>query len=138
MPNPWILLGSVVLGIALFLGGYAKGASDNYKSHQIELAKQKDAARQREQDLQGEVDAITRQSKERQEAIQSRLDTALDGLRKRPNRLPEDSRSACKGATGAELSAEDGVFLSREAARADKLREALNVCYQHLDNIRGQ
>lgn len=60
--------------------------------------------------------------------IAAARDRALDELRKRPERLPEPAREACKGATGAELSGRDAEFLARLAARADELRAALRAC----------
>jgi hypothetical protein len=60
--------------------------------------------------------------------IRGRLDAAVERLRNRPDRLPEASRPACAGATGAELSGRDAAFLERLAARADDIRAELKAC----------
>jgi hypothetical protein len=65
--------------------------------------------------------------------INDRLADALERLRKRPERMPDQARAACQGATGAELSGPDAGFLEREAARADELRSALTACYAWVD-----
>ena len=60
--------------------------------------------------------------------VRARLDDALERLRNRPDRLPEASRPACEGATGAELSGRDAAFLERLAARAEAIRAELKAC----------
>lgn len=133
LTNPWVLLGALCLLIASFFGGYTKGSSDTYKYQQIEIAKQKDIAHAKEQELQTKEDENTRRHQNEVRSIQSRLNDAIKRLRNRPERLPEESRANCSGASGAELSREDAEFLEREAARADSIREALNTCYLHVD-----
>jgi hypothetical protein len=50
------------------------------------------------------------------------LGSELERLRNRPPRRVEVIRGgACQGVTGAELSGPDGEFLSREAARAQRI-----------------
>lgn len=62
--------------------------------------------------------------------VGDRLADALERLRQRPGRLPEATRAACEGATGAQLSGPDAGFLEREAARADQLRAELGACQE--------
>lgn len=62
------------------------------------------------------------------ESINSRYELVVGELRQRSARMP-DPPADCKGVTGAELSREDAEFLAGEAARADRLRSALNACY---------
>lgn len=91
------------------------------------------------------IESLTRtlQAKENEKArIALERDVAVAGLRDRPTRgTPATSTAgpsapACKGATGAELSREDGEFLVGEAARADATRAALNQCYAQYDTVR--
>lgn len=83
--------------------------------------------------LQEKQDEITR--------INSRHAGQLDSLRQRAERPASDPgglpapRAACAGATGAELSGEDGRFLAGEAARADTIRAALAQCYTQYDSL---
>jgi hypothetical protein len=94
--------------------------------------------------------AVTQANREKKKALQSKADTlrrtknaqiaklgtdlaaALDGLRDRPARpgagdLP-GTPSIGAGATGASLWRDDGEFLTRLAARADRLRLDLGQC----------
>jgi uncharacterized protein HemX len=65
------------------------------------------------------------------ESITSQYDLIVGELRQRSSRVSDATH--CKGTTGAELSREDAEFLAGEAARADKLRSALNACYQQYE-----
>ncbi len=65
------------------------------------------------------------------EIIRSQLDAALVSLRERPLRRANvpSTPGACPPATGAQLSREDAEFLTREAARADRIVAELNNCH---------
>jgi hypothetical protein len=68
--------------------------------------------------------------------VNARLRVALSELSERTSRATTNKDTAdCKGTTGSELSREDAEFLTREAARADRLRSALNICYQQYEEI---
>lgn len=70
--------------------------------------------------------------------IAAALDTATRQLRERTARrtdLPEAARAACAGATGAELSRQDGQFLAGEAARANRLRADLARCKAWIETV---
>lgn len=108
------------------------------------LLEASERAREREQVMVESADKIRKEKDAKIASLNGRLSTALDGLRQRPQRKtdsPSKDASApcdCTGATGAELSREDGSFLAREAARADRLRAALEQCYQQYDSVRKQ
>ena len=99
-------------------------------------------ARQREQVMVSSADKIRKEKDAQIASLNSRLGTALDGLRQRPPRTPSTPKDSpascnCSGATGTSLSREDSEFLVREAARADRLRTALDQCYRQYDSIRS-
>lgn len=133
--NPKVILAGVLAVVVAAGAGYFKGRADANAKWKLTVAAEQQKARATEQALQGEINAITRKSAAERDLIQRRLDNAVERLRHRPARLPEAARATCKGTTGAELSGTDGEFLGREAARADKLRDALSGCYQYLDTI---
>lgn len=95
------------------------------------------AARKDEQEKQGKINEALQIQYNKMAGINSQLTDDIARLRNRPDRghLPDDSRANCKGATGAELSAADAEFLTREVARADRLRTALEACYTYADSI---
>jgi len=65
--------------------------------------------------------------------INNQLVNAIVQLRKRPSRA--ESPSIGQSGTGVSLSAEDAIFLEREAARADVLRTSLEACYEQYDTL---
>ena len=89
---------------------------------------------------------VARALQEKEDAkndIAARLADAEQRLRERPARRivvagPAATNAPdCKGATGASLSAEDSVFLSGEAARADSTRADLAACYRQYDEVKA-
>lgn len=124
------------LGIAasLFLSGWWV----NGWRWEAKYANQVEAARKTEQSLQETMDADTVKLLGEMQRIIDRRDAFIDGLRQRPERMPESSRANCKGSTGAELSGRDSEFLIRQAARADEQREALKACYAAYDKIKAE
>lgn len=105
------------------------------------LLEASELAREREQAMVSSADKIRKEKDAQITALNGRLGTALDGLRQRPPRPPSSSQGSpdacsCTGATGASLSREDATVLIREAARADRLRAALDQCYRQYDEVR--
>lgn len=132
--NLYIVI-AVVVGLGISHGTlYLKGANDKANEYELEVKEAQIAAFKIASVKQEKANERANRLEESRRTIQSKLDTALDRLRQRPERLPTESRTDCKGSTGAELSKPDGEFLSREAARADRIRKALEACYQHVDD----
>lgn len=83
---------------------------------------------------QGKIDEIAR--------INDRHAAAIASLQQRPDRKPANpsgvpsTSPTCQGATGAELSNRDAIFLAGFAARADEVRTALGACYKAYDSLR--
>lgn len=84
--------------------------------------------------LQTTIDTQRSQTNAQITALNNSLATAIAGLRERPARdsaghVPRDTTTGTAiGATGANLLRQDGEFLARESARADKLRLQLIGC----------
>lgn len=105
------------------------------------LLEASERAREREQAMVGSADKIRKDKDAQIASLNTRLGTALSSLSERPQRADSASKDtpascSCSGATGASLSREDSEFLVREAARADKLRSALDQCYRQYDAVR--
>lgn len=104
------------------------------------LLEASELAREREQSMVSSAEKIRKDKDAQIASLNSRVSSLLSELRQRPQRpSPTESPAAPstrKGATGAELYREDGVFLAGEAARADKLRAALEQCYRQYDAVR--
>lgn len=114
-------------------GGYNRRVAEEQKMAFESLRKTEIASR----NAQAEIDKALEKKDETIRQINDRLATALERLRRRPERaadLPDGSPS-CAGASGAGLSGPDAGFLEREAARGNRLRAALGQCYEALDAV---
>ena len=141
---------SLVIAALIALAAFGAGWSFNgwrldSKAQALELERTQEAAeataesRRIEQRRGGMALEIGAKRDAQIRNINDRLVDALDELRQRPERsassgVPSDP-AACKGATGADLSAPDAGFLAREVARADTLRAALGECYERYDSL---
>lgn len=96
--------------------------------------------RQQEQEWQAKADAARQERSDEDARTIAGLERTLRSLQNRPERPalpgaspPPDPDQASDYRTGAFLHREDGEFLIREAARADKIRAALRECYSVVD-----
>jgi hypothetical protein len=134
----------LLIALLVGFGSGHRWASSEFTEYKLEQAEDYisriDQARETELALKKSADELRKRKDEEIAIANRRLDDALTGLRNRPSRvdrLPSDP-PITTGATGAELSREDGTFLAREAARADRLQSALKECYSRYEEIRLQ
>ena len=123
-----------IIAVALLLSGawysgfsFESGRFEAYKVRQTQLVQEA------EQKHQEAADQIRKEKDAQIASINNSLADALIKLRERPSRAQNAANG--QGGTGLSLSAEDSVFLEREAARADILRSSLSACYQQYDSL---
>lgn len=142
--NPYTILAVVVAFVLNGFYWHANGVNAENTRWKAKTEQQRaDAekeARTKESMWQGVVNETAKNYDAKVAGIQRNLNIALDSLRSRPGRggsdVPSAAGAACPCGTGATLCREDGEFLVREAARADKQREALAACYQVIDGTK--
>ena len=87
--------------------------------------------------LEASLRSETKQKDAKIDSIQRQLADTIKRLRERPVRpnvvTVTEIREAC---TGRELYREDGEFLAREAARAERILEERNFYWQQYENAR--
>lgn len=87
--------------------------------------------------LQEDADKMKEQKDAQIEDVNRKLANTLSELRKRPSRpaKPQNTsiRSSC---TGRELYREDGEFLTREAARANRVLAERDYYYNQYESVR--
>lgn len=135
-----ILIGIISFALwtgVVFLYGNSHGKktlADSVNKATIAATKK---ARKQEQEKQEKVNAFLKKQYDEVLNINDVLNRDIKRLHKRESRrnLSKDSGTKCKGTTGKELSRPDAEFLTREAARADKIRAGLKTCYNYADEI---
>jgi len=129
----WLKLGAALaLAIFLWWSGYSFEASrfERYKAEQIAQTIAK------EHEYQVSAAKIEKEKNDKIYSINNQLLDAVSELRKRPSRATKaDNKQTAAGCTGAQLYAEDAELVTREAARADTIRTALQACYQQYDAV---
>ena len=152
MMNPWVILGFVIAIALAAGGGYYKGNEagmadvqqqwDKEKAAQMEqYAKDQEAARQKEQELQANADKLRREKDAQIRDINARHTAIVNGLRDRQarpesGRVPETTGTGPTACSGKELYREDGEFLAGIAAEADRLKTALDQCVRQYNAAR--
>lgn len=152
IPLPYMILGGIAAAAFVGFSGYRYGVTETEEAWQVKNLKA--AAEVREAKLERLNKLLEAANKQREDdaaadaklqaanrATDRRLLALVDGLRDRPDRpgnaasgVPEAASGAGPGTTGAGLYREDAAFLGGEAARANRLRAALERCYATLDS----
>lgn len=128
------LIAIVVAVLTTFFAGWTVNGWRYEKRIAQEKIAQEKVIQAKEAEHQAEADKIRKDKNAQIDAINNQLFSALSELRNRPSRSKYSSNIGQDG-TGRSLSAEDAEFLIGEAARADKLRAALDSCYQQYDSV---
>jgi hypothetical protein len=121
--------------IAAWMCGYWMGRTAGTEARQAETITQMAKAHEREVALSKETFRLRETRDAEVDRIHARLADALERLRQRPERMPDPARSACEGATGAQLAAGDAGFLERYAADAAEQQSRLDECYGRLEQV---
>ena len=143
------MITSVKIGIAIIVlalsNWFTYSHTQEYTSNKYELriSQQREKManeRKEKEDAILESDRLLRKSNEAEkQRVNANFERMLASLRNRATRA-EQAASVIAGnggtCTGAELSKEDGEFLTREAARAETLRSELEGCYLRYENAR--
>jgi len=135
-----ILIGIVAFALwtgTVFLYGNSHGKKSLANAVNTATIVATKKARKEEQAKQEKVNAIAKVQYDEVSTINATLANDIARLHKRERRRykPKKSSIKCKGTTGASLSGEDAEFLTREAARADRIRTGLKACYKYADEV---
>ena len=121
-----------LFALSLCVAGYLGYAVESSRFNSYKQAQQA-ATQALQEQHQAAADQIRKEKDAQIASINTQLANALSQLRSRPSRTQDAANG--QGGTGVSLSAEDSIFLEREAARADILRTALSACYDQYDAL---
>ena len=138
IPNPWMILGAILVAVSVYFYGHHKGWDDRDIEMQAEIAVKNEEARVKEQELTKQLNENSTKLQEANNAItekQSSLDRAIRAGRVR---LPSTSCVQTNGnppvASGnsnqaaSESDTETLRLIAQIAADGDKAINQLNAC----------
>ena len=138
IPNPWVILGAILVAVSVYFYGHHKGWDDRDIEMQAEIAVKNEESRVKEQELTKQLNENSTKLQEANNAItekQSSLDRAIRAGRVR---LPSTSCVQTNGnppvASGnsnqaaSESDTETLRLIAQIAADGDKAINQLNAC----------
>ena len=138
IPNPWVILGAILVAVSVYFYGHHKGWDERDAEMQAEIAVKNEEARVKEQELTKQLNENSTKLQEANNAItekQSSLDRAIRAGRVR---LPSTSCVQTNGnppvASGnsnqaaSESDTETLRLIAQIAADGDKAINQLNAC----------
>ena len=133
----YLLAGAIVACIGAYFYGVDVTDTKWIAKTQTAINQAVADARAEEKIKQDKVNAISQKQFDDLSNINDQLNDDIISLRNRPGRRDGagNTKADCKGTSGRELSGPDAEFLTREAARADRIRKALIACYSYADSI---
>jgi hypothetical protein len=145
IPNPWMILGAILVAVSVYFYGHHKGWDDRDIEMQAEIAVKNEEARVKEQELTKQLNENSTKLQEANNAItekQSSLDRAIRAGRVR---LPSTSCVQTNGnppvASGnsnqaaSESDTETLRLIAQIAADGDKAINQLNACIDSYNKV---
>ena len=145
IPNPWVILGAILLAVSVYFYGHHKGWDDRDIEMQAEIAVKNEEARVKEQELTKQLNENSTKLQEANNAItekQSSLDRAIRAGRVR---LPSTScvqasssatpASGDSAKAGSESDTEVLRLIAQIIADGDKAINQLNACIDSYNKV---
>jgi len=117
-----------VVAVALFCGGFVNGCS-------YQQSKAEKVIREKEHQYQSDADKIRKSKDEQLKVINNQLNDTIISLRNASRTDKTLDGQTSQFCDGSKLFREDGIFLAREAARADELRLLLKQCRDQYETL---
>ena len=145
IPNPWVILGAILVAVSVYFYGHHKGWDDRDIEMQSEIAVKNEEARVKEQELTKQLNENSTKLQEANNAItekQSSLDRAIRAGRVRlpstncvqtsssPTPASGDSPKA-----GSESDTEVLRLIAQIIADGDKAINQLNACIDSYNKV---
>jgi hypothetical protein len=145
IPNPWVILGAILVAVSVYFYGHHKGWDDRDIEMQAEIAVKNEEARVKEQELTKQLNENSTKLMEANNAItekQSSLDRAIRAGRVR---LPSTScvqtsssptpASGDSPKAGSESDTEVLRLIAQIIADGDKAINQLNACIDSYNKV---
>ena len=145
IPNPWMILGAILVAVSVYFYGHHKGWDDRDIEMQAEIAVKNEEARVKEQELTKQLNENSTKLQEANNAItekQSSLDRAIRAGRVRlPSTSCVQTNSSAAPASGdsakagSESDTEVLRLIAQIIADGDKAINQLNACIDSYNKV---
>jgi flagellar capping protein FliD len=156
MPNPWMIIGAIVVAISVYFYGHHKGWNQRDAEMQAEIAKKNEESRAKEQELNTKLNEQSNQLQGANNAIaekQTALDRAIRSGKLRlnssscvqtatntstPNGNSNQAPSQSNGSSDAAADADRETLaaIAQIVADGDKAINQLNACIDAYNQVR--
>ena len=156
MPNPYVILGAVLVAISVYFYGHHKGWVERDLEMQAEIGKKNEESRAKEQEMSAKLNEQSSKLQEANNAIdqkQSALDRAIRSGRMRlptascvqtpANTAPASGNSNQAGSqpngqtdTASDAERETLAAIAAIVAQGDRNTEQLNACITAYEQLR--
>ena len=147
MPNPWLIIGVIVVVLGTYKYGSYSGHKQRDQEMQIEIAKLNEESRAKEQKLAEDLNQTSSQLKEANDVVtkkQTDLDAAI-----RSGRVRLNSSSCAQGGSGSTTASGDNSkaseseretlqLIAQLASEGDRAINELNACIAAYEQVRSQ
>lgn len=148
MPNPWLIIGAIVLGVTVYFAGHHAGFVKRDQEMQAEIARLNAQAREKEQQLNAQLANTSTQLKDANDAVskkQTDLNRLINSGRVRLNATGCSQGSASASSAGGDRNQEASESeretlraIAELAAEADRRTNQLNACIDAYNQVREQ
>ena len=147
MPNPWLIIGVIVVVLGTYKYGSYSGHKQRDQEMQIEIAKLNEESRAKEQKLAEDLNQTSSQLKEANDVVtkkQTDLDAAI-----RAGRVRLGSSSCAQGGSSPTTASGDNSkaseseretlqLIAQLASEGDRAINELNACIAAYEQVRSQ
>jgi prophage endopeptidase len=146
MINPWMILGAIAVAFSVYLYGHHAGYAQKETEDQLEIARLNDEARQKEQELNKQLNNQSTQLQEANNAVTQKQFDLDRAIRSGRVRLPSSScvqtstsaRSPDGNSNDAGSESDQATLraIAEIAAAGDKAINQLNACIAAYNQVK--
>lgn len=145
IPNPWLIIGAIVMAISVYFYGHHKGWAERDQEMQTEIAAKNEEARTKEQELTKQLNDNSTKLQEANNAITEKQSSLNKLIRSSSLRLQTPGcvqtsastapASGSSSQAGSESDRETLLAIAEIVAQGDRNTAQLNACIDNYNKV---
>jgi hypothetical protein len=145
IPNPWLIIGAIVMAISVYFYGHHKGWAERDQEMQTEIAAKNEEARNKEQELTKQLNDNSTKLLEANNAITEKQSSLNKLIRSSSLRLQTPGcvqttastapASGSSSQAGSESDRETLLAIAEIVAQGDRNTAQLNACIDNYNKV---